>query len=122
MKNKNVDMLSGSITRGLLALTLPIMVSHVASSLFHIRDSAVLKNFGFESAVGAVGACGTLITLFTTLLTGIAAGGNVVVARHTGARNKQRAQAAIMTSLLFAVVSGLVLMGVGVILRKPFSK
>ena len=55
MKNKNVDMLSGSVTKGLLALTIPIMIMNVVQCLFSVADSAVLKIFGYETAVGAVG-------------------------------------------------------------------
>ena len=37
MKHR-VDMLSGSITKGLLAMTLPIMVMNVMQSLFSSRS------------------------------------------------------------------------------------
>ena len=34
MKSKNVNMLSGSITRGLLAMAIPIMIMNVMQSVF----------------------------------------------------------------------------------------
>ena len=92
-------MTSGSIMRGMISLTMPIMIMNVAQAVFNLLDVAVLKSFGFEREVGAVGACGMLITLCTSLLIGIAAGANVVVARHVGANQKQQAEVAITTAL-----------------------
>ena len=120
MKSKNVDMLSCPIFRGLLALTIPIMVMNVAQSLFNLLDMAVLRVFGFEAAVGAVGACGMLTTLCTSLLIGISAGANVVIAKHTGAGNKERAESAINTSIVFAVFAGLILMVIGAVFARDF--
>lgn len=120
MKSKSVDMVSGPMFKGLLALTIPIMIMNVAQSLFNLLDMAVLRVFGFEQAVGAVGACGVLITLFTSLLIGISAGANVVIARHIGAGNKSRAEAAINTSIIFAICAGLTLMVIGVVFARDF--
>ena len=122
MKNTNVDMLSGSISKGLLSMTMPIMIMNVMQVLFNIIDMSVLKWFSNEGAVGAVGACGTLITLCTSLLIGIAAGANVVVARRLGAGNKERGNRAVMTALLLAVTGGVLLFVIGVIFSETFLK
>lgn len=113
MRKNNVDMLSGSITKGLLALTMPIMIMNVMQSLFNIIDMTVLKVFSDDSAVGAVGSSGTLITLCTSLLIGISAGANVVVAKRIGLGNKDRVNKATMTAISFSVVGGLILMLIG---------
>ena len=120
MKRKSVDMTSGSIMKGLFSLTVPIMVMNVAQSLFGILDMAVLKAFGFESAVGAVGATGMLTVLCTSLLIGISAGAAVVVARYIGSGMKRRAETAITTSLIFALCAGAVLLTVGGIFAENF--
>ena len=120
MKRKSVDMTSGSIIKGLFSLTVPIMVMNVAQSLFGILDMAVLKAFGFESAVGAVGATGMLTVLCTSLLIGISAGAAVVVARYIGSGMKRRAETAITTSLIFVLCAGAVLLTVGGIFAENF--
>ncbi len=120
MKSKSVDMLSGPIFKGLFVLTVPIMVMNVAQTLFNLLDMAVLRVFGFEHAVGAVGACSMLITLCTSLLIGISAGANVVIARHTGTGKKERAEAAINTSIIFAVCAGLTFMVIGAVFARDF--
>lgn len=70
MRSSNVNMLSGSITKGLLSMTIPIMIMNVMQSLFNTTDMTVSKIFSDDRAVGA---CGTLITLCTSLLIGMTA-------------------------------------------------
>ena len=122
MKSTKVDMLSGSITKGLFVLLIPIMIMNVTQSLFNIIDMTVLKIFSNDSAVGAVGASGMLITLCTSLLIGISAGANVVVAKRIGLGNKERVDKAAMTAILFSLVGGILLMLFGVIFAETFLK
>ena len=117
---QRVDMLSGSITKGLFAMTLPIMLMNVMQSLFNIFDMIVLKRFAEGSAVGAVGAASTLITLCTAMVVGLSSGANVVIARRIGMGVQKRVDNAVTTSLVLVVISGLLLMGVGVVFAKTF--
>jgi len=122
MRKSTTNMLSGSIFKGLLAMSIPIMIMNVAQTLFNIMDMTALKWFSNDRAVGAVGACGMLITLFTSLLIGISAGANVVVAKRLGAGNKALANKAVMTSILLAITGGLILMAVGVTFSEKFLR
>ncbi|MBE7063139.1 MAG: MATE family efflux transporter [Ruminococcaceae bacterium] len=122
MRNSQVNMLSGSITRGLLSMTIPIMVMNVMQSLFNIIDMTTLRYFSNDSAVGAVGVCGTLITLCTSLLIGLSAGANVVVAKRIGSGNQERADRAVTTAILLSLTGGLILMGIGVLFAESFLK
>lgn len=120
MKSRNIDMLSGSITKGLAAMTMPIMIMNVMQPLFNLVDMTVLKIFVNDRPVGAVGACGILIALFTSLVTGISVGVNVIVAERIGCGNKERAGSAVMTSFLFSVIIGLMLMAIGITFAEAF--
>jgi len=122
MKRKEVDMLSGSITKGLIAMAIPIMIMNVVQMLFNIIDMTVLGNFADDSAVGAVGACGTLITLCTGLLIGVSTGANVVVAKSIGSGDKNRVEQAVGTALVFAVTGGVVLSVIGVSCAEMFLR
>ena len=111
---KDVDMLSGSIVKGLLTIAIPIMIMNVMQSMFNIVDMTVLKTYDTELTVGAVGACGYIITLMTGLVVGLSSGSNVVIARFIGQGDKERVERAVGTSLLLAVVGGVFLLIVGV--------
>lgn len=122
MKNKNVNMLSGSIPKGLLAMTMPIMIMNVMQSLYGIIDMTVLGHFVGDDAVGSVGACSMLITLCTCLLIGIAAGANVVVAKRMGAKDSQRTKKAADTAIILSLVGGLLLLVVGAVFAEAFLR
>ena len=118
-KYKNVDMLNGSIAKGILAMSIPIMIMNVMQMLFNIIDMTSLKWFGKESAVGAVGTCGTLTTICTSLLVGLSAGANVVIARHLGTKEQKKANDATSTALIIALAGGILLALLGAIFAEP---
>lgn len=115
MAKRDVNMLSGSIIKGLITIAIPIMMMNVLASLFNIIDMRVLKTYDTDGmSVGAVGVCGTLITLITNLVIGIATGANVTVARHIGRQDPQGAERAAGTAVVFSVAASLVLTVIGV--------
>lgn len=122
MRRTDVNMLSGSITKGLLAMSIPIMIMNVMQTMFGIVDMTVLGNLVNDTAVGAVGACGMLITLCTGLLIGISTGANVIVAKHIGEGDRQKTEDAVGTSLLFAILGGIALLIMGVSCAETFLK
>lgn len=124
MRRNDVNMLSGSITKGLLAISLPVMVMNVLTSLFNVIDMTILKTFdpGDGIAVGAVGVCGSLITLITGLVIGIASGANVVVAKNIGRQNPETVSRAVGTSFALSVVSGIVIGIIGVLGAEVFLR
>ncbi len=118
---KNVNMLSGSIIKGLLAISLPVMITSVLASLFNIIDLTILKIYdtGDGYVVGAVGVCGSLITLATNLVVGVSTGSNVIVARNLGKNDPEKVEKAIGVSLFFALAGGLFLLIIGLTCAKP---
>lgn len=122
MRSKNVDMLQGSITKGLLSMAVPIMIMNIMQSMFNIIDMTALEYFSDDRSVGAVGACGTLISLCTSLLIGLSAGANVVIAKRLGAQDKDHANKAVMTALLVAITGGILLGAVGVTFAETFLR
>ena len=119
MKTKNIDMLSGSITKGLLALMLPIVIMNAVQNIFGIVDMMVLGNFVGDTAVGAVGACTMLINLCSSLLIGIAAGANIVIAKHLGEQNSPRTEKAVGTAMILAIAGSIILAAIGILFAKP---
>ena len=121
VKTKDVDMLHGSITKGLLAICAPVMIMNVIQALFNIVDMTVLKTFDTDGmAVGAVGVCSTLITLITNLVIGIATGANVIVAKFIGQGDRNHTNRAVGTSIAFSAAAGLVLAVIGISCAEVF--
>ena len=116
-------MLSGNITKGLLAISLPIMVMNVLTSLFNIIDMRILKLYDTASgglAVGAVGACSVLISLISSLVIGVSVGANVVIARNIGRGDKDGVDRAVGTCIATSIAGGLLLLVVGILFARVF--
>ena len=115
-------MLSGSIMKGLLTISVPIMIMNVLQSLFSIVDMTVLKIFDTSDgySVGAVGVSGTLISLITGLLIGVSAGANVIIARYIGKGEKESVEKCVSTSIAFSILGGIALLFIGVIFSRLF--
>ena len=124
MRKREVNMLSGPITRGLLAISMPVMIMNVVQCLFGIIDMTILKMFDPSggSAVGAVGVCGMLITLITGLVIGVSTGANVVIAKHIGMGDQKGVNRAVTSSIAFAITGGLALAVIGVTCAKVFLR
>lgn len=124
MRRKDINMLSGSIVKGLLALSVPIMVMNVMQSLFNIIDMTILKTYDAESgaAVGAVGVCSTLISLITGLVIGISTGANVTIAKHIGRQDRQQVEQAVGTSVAVSAASGVLIGVIGIAFAKTFLR
>jgi Na+-driven multidrug efflux pump len=122
MLKKEVNMLSGSIVKGLLAICVPVMIMNVLQSMFNIVDMTVLKMYDTDGgySVGAVGVCGTLISLITGLVIGCASGSNVVVARFIGKGDTEKVDRAIGTSIILSITAGFILLIIGVSFAEIF--
>ncbi len=123
MKKSNVNMLSGSIVKGLLALSIPIMIMNVMQVVFNAIDLAALRYLTNDNySVGAVGAGSSLTGITINFLVGISTGANVVVAKLIGSKDKERSDRAVMTAILLALVGGITLMIIGVTFAETLLK
>lgn len=113
------DMTHGPLLGKMLWFALPLAISSILQQMFNAVDLAVVGRFASEQAQAAVGGNGPLINLLINLFVGVAMGGNVMIARFIGQGKKERIQAAIHTTMLVAVLGGLVLMCVGPLVARP---
>ena len=122
LKSKNVDMLNGSIAKGLIVLAIPILLMNVINNLYNTIDMSILGKYASDTAVGGVGACSNVIGLFTNFFIGISVGVNVLVARFVGKGDRNNTEKAVGTSL-FVSLAGSVIIGVlGIILSEVLLK
>lgn len=110
---KFMDMCSGPILRKMIVFTLPIMFSGLFQLLFNATDIIVVGKFAGDNALAAVGSNTALINLMTNLFIGLSIGANVAAARYCGAKNITELKKTVHTAMLLSVISGLLLMVVG---------
>ncbi|MCQ2981413.1 MAG: MATE family efflux transporter [Treponemataceae bacterium] len=109
MARNQLDMTQGPILGNLLKFSIPVVCSNVLQLLFNAVDTAVVGQFSGENALAAVGSTGSLINLFINLFTGISVGTNVLAARYFGAKDSEKLQKTVHTSIIVSVISGLII-------------
>ena len=110
-----IDMCSGKLLPKILTFALPLMCSSVLQLLFNAADIVVVGKFAGDNSLAAVGSNAALINLMVNLFVGLSVGANILAARYTGAGNREGLRQTVHTSMLLALLSGILLAVVGVI-------
>ncbi|MBQ7918871.1 MAG: MATE family efflux transporter [Lachnospiraceae bacterium] len=119
-KNKyEIDMCSGALLPKIVLFTLPLMLSGILQLLFNAADIVVVGRFAGNEELAAVGSCGSLINLIVNVFIGLSVGANVMVARFYGAGQKKELEEMIHTAIATALVSGVILIFLGIIVARP---
>jgi len=105
---------SGVIWKTLLSFFFPILLGTFFQQLYNTADAVIVGQYVGKQALAAVGgATSTLINLLVGLFVGIASGAAVVISQLYGARDAERTQRAVHTTMAFALAGGFGLMIVG---------
>lgn len=113
---QTMKMTEGSLADKIFFFVLPLAASSILQQLFNSADVAVVGNFAGSNALGAVGANGSVINLLVNTFVGISIGSNVVIATLIGQNKEKKAKQAVHTSMLFAVILGVILMAFGLLI------
>lgn len=116
MKTKNVSLTEGSIWKNLTLFAIPILLGQVFQQLYNTADAWIVGHFRSNSEYAAVTSTGSLVFLLIGFFSGIAVGAGVVIARYYGAKDKEKLDSAIHTTVAFGLICGVVLSVVGVLL------
>ena len=118
-KNKyEIDMCNGSIMDKLISFSLPLMLSGILQLMFNAVDIVVVGSFSGSEALAAVGSTTALINVFTNLFIGISLGANVLAARFYAAGKDEEMSETVHTSILLALISGIIMAFLGVIFAR----
>lgn len=108
-----VVLTEGPIWKRIIAFAFPLFLGNLFQQLYNTADSLIVGNFLGDEALAAVSSSGSLIFLLVGFFNGIAVGAGVIVARYYGARQFNKLSQAIHTLIAFGLVSGLLLMILG---------
>lgn len=118
-KQYSHDMTTGPLTGPIVLFILPLMGSSIFQQLYNTVDFLYVGNFLSRTSAAAVGASSTLITCVIGLFSGVAAGTGVVISHAAGAGDRERADRAAHTAVLFGLLGGVVLTVCGIAAAPP---
>ncbi|MBR2353817.1 MAG: MATE family efflux transporter, partial [Clostridia bacterium] len=128
MAKIKMDMTQGKILPQLMKFSLPIIATSIIHQLFNTADTIVVGRWGGatpearEIAISAVGACGALSSLLITFFMGLSVGAGVVVSHAVGAKQYEKIQKTVHTSILTATICGFLLAFVGFVFADPLLR
>lgn len=109
-EKKKRDFTEGPIFVKMILFTLPLMAASVLQVFYNMADNIVVGKFsGDPNALAAVSSTSAITTLVVNLLIGISTGAGVLVAQGIGARREEHISRIVHTSMLFAIIGGVVL-------------
>ena len=118
-KRYEMDMTKGALLPQILRFSVPLILTNVLQILYSAVDVAVVGRFASAEAMAAVSSSSSLIALMTKIFIGLSLGANVLVAQAYGSGNHQRIRESVHTSMLLSLLSGGLVMAVGLCLGRP---
>lgn len=121
-RSNQIDMLHGPLLKKLMLFALPIALSGILQQLFNSADVAVIGIFEDSVAQAAVNSNGALVNLLINLFTGLSVGVTVVIAANIGKGETGDVHSVVLTAFVIALVSGFLLLGLGIGVSEPLLR
>lgn len=110
----------GRISKQLLLFFFPILFGTFFQQLYNTVDAIVVGQYlGTEALAAVGGGTGTAINLLIGFFTGLSNGATVIISQYYGARNYKDTNKAIHTSILIAIIGGIVILFIGLLFTRP---
>lgn len=120
MKNNSHTLTKGSVGKGILLFTLPLLGSSLIQQLYSTVDLIFVGQLLGTKASAAIGASGLIVTCLIGFFNGMAVGTNVFAARHYGARRFEQLKKLIQTIFWTGIIGGFFLTVIGLVLSPVF--
>lgn len=118
-KSYRIDMCNGPVLPGIIAFSLPLMLSGCLQLLFNAADVIVVGRFAGNESLAAVGSTSSLTNLLVNLFIGLSIGTNVTVGHTLGSGDEQGTRDNVHTAVTISLISGVALIGIGMLFTRP---
>ena len=107
----------GIIWKQLLLFFFPILFGTFFQQLYNAADAMIVGRFVGKEALSAVGgSTGMLTQMVVGFFVGLSSGAAVIISQYYGARRSEMVGYAVHTSMAFCILSGIVIMILGILL------
>ena len=122
MRQETVDLTKGSVAKGIVGFTIPLILGQFLQQLYNMADAWVIGNFADNAAFAAVSSSGSLVFLIVGFFNGIAVGGGVVISRYFGAGDEENVEKSIHTNVLFGIIASVLMTILGLFFAPQILK
>lgn len=113
-QRRDVDMTEGGISRHIIMFAIPLLLGNLFQQFYNTVDSWVVGNYVSDTAFSAVGTVGPIINMLINTFLGLSTGASVVISQFYGAKQHERVQDAVHTSMLMTLILGVVFTVIGI--------
>jgi len=113
---RDVDMTEGNIFGHIIRFAIPLLIGNLFQQLYNMVDTWVVGRFVSDTAFSAVGTVGPIINMLIGFFMGLAGGAGVVISQYYGAKDEEKVNRAVHTSLFMTVVLAVLFTVLGIIL------
>lgn len=113
-QRRDVDMTEGGITRHIVCFAIPLLLGNLFQQFYNTVDSWVVGNYVSDTAFSAVGTVGPIINMLINTFLGLSTGASVVISQFYGAKQHERVQDAVHTSVMMTLILGVVFTIIGI--------
>ncbi len=110
MKRLQVNLLQGSITKGILLFAVPILLSNIFQQLYNTIDTIVVGNYLGDQSLAAVGASFAVFTLLIGFTLGMGNGMSLAVSRSYGSGDEVMLKKSVASSIVIGIITVVTMM------------
>lgn len=115
IRGKDRDLTQGSIVRGLIQFSAPLLFGLIFQQLYNTVDTLVVGNFIGKEALAAVGSTTSVINTLIGIFMGFSMGANVMVSQYYGAHDEESVHDAVHTSIIMSFFFSVIITIIGII-------
>ena len=108
-QNKELSFTEGPVAQALLRFAVPVLGALLLQSAYGAVDLLVVGLFGDAASISAVGTGSVFMQMVTFVITSLAMGSTIVIARHIGEREPEKAGDTVGTTIVLFAAVGVVL-------------
>ena len=116
------DMTRGPITRGLIAFSVPLILSGLLQQLYSWADALIVGNFIGEAPLAAVGATNTISSMTIYIFSGFSVGVSVLTAQAFGKGEREDIPKIASTFTAVIGLATILLAVLGVLFTEPLLR
>ena len=121
IQNQN-SILTGSISKSILMFFFPILLGSFLQQLYSTTDALIVGRYVNKEALAAIGATTYIINILIGFFVGLSAGAAVIISQFYGANKGKNLSDSVHTAIALSLVSGVIIMIVGIVFSPMILK
>lgn len=113
------DMTKGSILPQLTAFAVPLILGNLFQIMYNAADSIIVGQFVGDDALAAVGTAGPIMNMAILFISGMCMGAGILMSTLYGAKNMERLEKQISTTLIGGFIFSLMIAAAMIVLARP---